>query len=99
MLRIVERIKADEDTGALVTCLLMAACVIMPLITVVWCFGSSFAWFWEVMCFALWAGLFWWTAGPSPLKEAAAHATEAMDKPGESELDEYLLEKFISRKE
>jgi hypothetical protein len=91
---ILEKIKDHEDTGAWITCLWAAACVVMPLVTVAWSLGSGYAWLWEGMCIVIWAGLFWWTGGSPQAQEAAACMMESKD---DEDLKEGILEKYVSR--
>ncbi|MDR3591380.1 MAG: hypothetical protein P4N41_17130 [Negativicutes bacterium] len=98
MLKVPARICKSEEVGAWITCLWMAAGVILPVVTIAWKQGSSHAWLWEAMCFILWAGLFWWAGEPSQRSEAAAYAAEAVDEEDRQEQAEHLLEKYISRK-
>jgi len=98
MFTIMERIKDHEDAGAWITCLWMAACVVIPIIMIVWGLGSSYAWFWEGMCIVTWAGLFLWVGGSFRAKEAAACETEAIDEHDEQDQAEDAFEEAISRK-
>jgi hypothetical protein len=97
MFTVLARIRNHEDSGAWITCLWLAACVIMPFITILWSLVSSYgSWFWEAMCIITWVGLFWWTGG-SRAKEPAAYDTEAIDRDGEEDQTGNTFEKDISR--
>ena len=87
MIILPKKITDNENTGAWITCFLMAACAVMPVITIVtWGTGGGNSWFCEFLCIVAWAGLFWWTGQPLMERDAAAYAIEDAEEQGEEGL-------------
>lgn len=76
MFTLLTRAKGNEDIEAWIVCLWLGAGVVVPLMTVVWGLSTGYAWLWESMCIAIWAGLFWWTGRSAQAGETGRLPTD-----------------------